>query len=353
MGSVILNFLFGISHAALERTRSTADDYLCMAFRIPLRVLDRACWTVTLALSLAALAPAFAALSEWFPRRDRVQTSPVPAIVARAAELEVAGDPAAAERVLLDAARLDRRYATAWALANFYFRQNRRAELDRWLNRAIDMSYGDRAALFAFAEEAQLPRARERLAAAEPHLAAQYCERLIAAARYSEALDTWMRSHGPKPLLVNAALDAAPTGTGFDWRLGASPGLSAGALTSPGHPGQIEARFSGDQPDTGEVVSQYLALRSGARYRLSFDYRTSDLAPPTGLRLVVESTADRSNALARAKEFEVSPSWTRISHEFIATSPFARLTLAWKRELGAPRLAGLLAIRNPSLELAP
>ncbi|MDX2178611.1 MAG: hypothetical protein SFV18_03395 [Bryobacteraceae bacterium] len=324
-----------------------------MAFRIPLRLLDRACWTAMLALSLAALPLTFDALAEWLPRRDRVQTSPIPALIARAADLEVAGDLSAAERVLLDAARLDRRYATAWALANFYLRQNRRAELDRWLHRAIDMSFGDRAALFAFAEEAQLPRARERLAAAEPHLAGQYCERLIALARYPEALETWTRSHGPKPLLVNADLTAVPSGTGFDWRLGALPGISAGALTSPGHPGQIEARFSGDQADSGEVLSQYVSLSPATRYRLSFDYRTSDLAPPTGLRWIVESTADRSNALARAPEFEVSPSWTRVSLDFRASSPFARLALVWRRELGAPRLAGLLAVRNLALEPAP
>jgi|GEM_PF-6940978 len=328
-----------------------------MAFRIPLRVplrvVDRACWIGLLALSLAASPTAVGRFLDWLPRRDRVQTSPVPALIARAAELEVAGDEAAAEATLLDAARLDRRYATAWALANFYARQNRRTELDRWLHRAIDMSYGDRAALFAFAEEAQLPRARDRLAAAEPHLAAQHCERLIAAARYPEALETWTRSHGSKPLLVNADLAAAPTGTGFDWRLGAVPGLSAGALTSPGHPGQIEARFSGDQADSGEILSQYLSLAPATRYRLSFDYRTSDLAPPTGLRWIVESTADRSNALARARELEVSPSWTRVSLDFTASSPFTRLALTWKRTLGAPRLAGLLAIRNLSLEIAP
>ena len=68
--------------------------------------------------------------------------------IALAQEREFSGDAADAERLLVEAARLDRQFAPAWALANFYLRHNSVDLFWNWARRAAAMSFGDRRALF-------------------------------------------------------------------------------------------------------------------------------------------------------------------------------------------------------------
>lgn len=64
---------------------------------------------------------------------------------------EEAGDPRAAERALLEAARLSRKYEPRWTLAGFYYRQNKIDDFWRWGREALRMSYRDPRPLFDLA----------------------------------------------------------------------------------------------------------------------------------------------------------------------------------------------------------
>jgi hypothetical protein len=71
----------------------------------------------------------------------------IPQHLEKAAILEMNGKVEQAEKELLSAAEQDRRFGPAWALAQFYDRQHRSVECRIWLQRAAEMSYGDKTAL--------------------------------------------------------------------------------------------------------------------------------------------------------------------------------------------------------------
>jgi len=58
-------------------------------------------------------------------------------------EAERAGDAAGAERMLLEAARVDRQFLPAWTLANFYFRRGDDANFWPWAKRASGLTFDD------------------------------------------------------------------------------------------------------------------------------------------------------------------------------------------------------------------
>ncbi|MCC6536893.1 MAG: hypothetical protein IT162_05050 [Bryobacterales bacterium] len=81
-------------------------------------------------------------------------------------ELEEAGRAAAAERELLAAARLSRKYEPRWTLAGFYFRQNNAPAFWQWAREAASVAYRDPEPLFDLAaawEPARPAAVRERL----------------------------------------------------------------------------------------------------------------------------------------------------------------------------------------------
>ncbi len=59
-----------------------------------------------------------------------------------------------AEKYLLHAAAVDRKFDPRWALMNFYFRRGRLPEFWPWTERAFELSYGDLTPLFRLTWEA-------------------------------------------------------------------------------------------------------------------------------------------------------------------------------------------------------
>ena len=68
--------------------------------------------------------------------------------IRRALNVEAAGNPAEAERLLLHAASIDRLMEPRWTLMNFYFRRGDAARFWPWAQQTFAISYGDRAPLF-------------------------------------------------------------------------------------------------------------------------------------------------------------------------------------------------------------
>ena len=140
---------------------------------------------------------------------------------------------------------------------------------------------------------AQRPEPLSRVSASDGEALLTLADRMMAAQRWSAALSVWnalaARNLIPYPKLnpaagrslTNAAFQQDPLARGFDWHLLAYPGVEA--LRAPS-PGVIRFTFSGKQPEVCEPIRQWLPVLAGARYLFSYEYRTSGIAPESGLR---------------------------------------------------------------------
>lgn len=325
-------------------------------------------WVVILTASLACASQA--ALRAW-PEYEMSASDPgfrrqSPATIERiqrAAKREMGGHPKAAEHELLIAAANDRRFLSAWALANFYHRQGRDEEFWPWAARAIEMSHGDRTSLYALLlRRGTVLKVRELLpqelclsfatylisadrlddaiavlADLDTATGRVLAERLMAKGRFEDALSAWNQSQSPplspdQPSIENADFRRPPTGMGFDWRLGPGARHSAGRLViAPGD-------------ERGEFASQYVLLSPNRRYRLRVEQDT--LGTPDGLRWQLDDLAVRNNLLRDAAAIDGTGAQT---FEF-RTPPgarFARLALASQNSV-----RGTYAIRGVRLDFA-
>jgi tetratricopeptide (TPR) repeat protein len=282
---------------------------------------------------------------------------------------EARGDFPTAEIWLLDAARVDRQFEARWALANFYFRRERWDEFWKWMRAALEHSYGDRRLAFEMCWRAtQDPGEILRRAIPDQHdvlvmymyyvmdqhrdavgplalklaalrnstdtaLLETACDVLLDAGKIEEARDLWKRlGHRETGLLVNGDFAKEPGGHGFDWLLAHAPGVSDISL-----PGAHRILLSGKQPETCELLRQFVVLEVGKKYLLRWEARTRGLASPTGVawdgRGPVESAED----------------WRDGSLVFKADKALMPVMLGYHRPSGQARAEGSLEIRNVSL----
>jgi tetratricopeptide (TPR) repeat protein len=287
---------------------------------------------------------------------------------------ETRGDFAAAEKWLLDAARVDHQYEPRWTLANFYFRQERESDFWKWLHQALAVSYGDRRLAFDLAWRVSqdpaeiltraippdhdvgrayldyvMDRHRDAAGSAALPLAAMHdpadlpaleaaCDALIDAGKTAEAQTLWRAlGHAPAALLANGGFTEEPRGHGFDWRPIESAGVRHASLAeTPGH----RVSLSGKQAEACDLLLQYVALAPGRRYRLHWDARTVDLASPSGIEWAVGNT---TGAVESAK------AWRDGSAVFTAPTGLLPVKLRYRRPAGQPRAEGAVEIRNVSL----
>lgn len=293
-------------------------------------------------------------------------------------DAEVRGDVGSAERWLLDAARVDHQFEPRWTLANFYFRQQRADEFWKWMRLALERSYSDRRPVFDLCWQmtsnpaqilAALPAQRDTLAAylaytmdsRRPEAAGPAAVKLASlrdpddrAALYSatdwlldagrggDAAEVWTALGYAAPQgIVSPDFDAPRIGHGFDWRRIESSGV---AHLDEDSPPAHKIVFSGDQPESCELLRQPLALRKGSRYRLRWESRTSGIASPTGIVWLVSG---QSGVLATRDE------WAPAQFEFTAERDLEMLSLMYRRPSGQVRASGSLELRHVRLEPAP
>jgi hypothetical protein len=303
--------------------------------------------------------------------------------ISLAAELERRGDLKASETALLETARLDRESAPAWAAANFYFRAGRPERFWYWAGRTAALARSDLAALFdlCFLMDGDVARVEERVARVRPEAERRLLDYLVAKGRGGEAhalalrvartaapagrnslldyidqtlpagessgaVEVWneisTRSLLPLPpvregRLVNGDFQWKPINRGFDWRLASPPGVLAIS-------GQelLKVTFSGSQPESCDILSQWIALRANTPYRLRFAYRTDGLPRETGL---LWSIASQPQSL-----IDGARDWNWGEYRFHASGAIGRLRLCYRRLPGSTRIAGSLWLRSISLE---
>lgn len=315
-------------------------------------------------------------------------------------QAELEGDFTRAERFLLEAARVDKQYDPRWALANFYLRRNDAENFWPWVRAAAAMSYGDATSLFRLAwrmtqdpgvileraipdQPAVLARylsfllADDHVAALEaaaqrvaghagqedlPVLLAS-CDRLVEARQFPAALRIWTALSRRKllpylppepergPSLTNGDFRIPPLSRGFDWRVHAVEGVSVSRRESQP---ALRITFSGRQPESCEVLSQFVPLLPGREYRLRFRYRTSEIAPSTGVRWRIFDAAtgaeleDRSSHLSSEEEIQ-----QEVSFSAPTETHMARLVLMYQRAPGTTRIEGSIFLSRISLVLVP
>lgn len=314
---------------------------------------------------------------------------------------EMRGDFGRAEGDLLEAARVSRRFAPRWTLANFYFRRKNAARFWPWVRQSLVVVNGDDLgpvfglcwnisqdaalilnqaiperrsvlnAYLAFLMRAGrlrdgAPVARKLVAAAteaDRSTLLGWSDRLLESRDLPAALETWNAmcsrrllpyvplepEHGVS--LTDGSFDADAAGGGFGWRLASVPGVSCGRSAQPR---SLWLSFSGTQPDRCEPLSEYLALVPGRPYRLRFEYRTSDMAVQSGLQWQVQDMQSGARLASRSPWLS-SPAWKNDEMLFTApaSSALARLVLAYQSVPGTPKIEGSVMISHMQLERLP
>ena len=250
-----------------------------------------------------------------------------------------------AEGCLLRAVALDKTFAPRWLLSEYYFRRRDQAHFWPAVRAALATSYDDITPLFdlCWALDSQpetiLQRAipdrtdvlrqyldfllsKHRLDLADPvalkvaeradHDAVpsllSYCDRLLQDAQEVGALKIWNSLANkqliPYPPLFPERGSSTTNGhfaqpflsRAFDWRMAPLEGVS---IYKARPTGGLHITFSGKQPETCEILSQFVPLASSKHYRLRIRYDTADLEGDTGLAWQVLEPVDPRRPLAR------------------------------------------------------
>lgn len=189
--------------------------------------------------------------------------------------LEEAGDPRGAERALLEAVRLSRKYDPRWSLAGFYVRQNRIEEFWKWAREALAVSYRDPRALFDLAWSASGDGAEIRrrlgLESRPPSLWRAWVRHAAITGRLDEVEAVLDRLPAPpdrevvEALVAGKRINALARLKGhraLDWRAVPQEGVRFTAL--PGRRG-FAIEFDGREPEQCDVAGRVVPVADGRR----------------------------------------------------------------------------------------
>jgi hypothetical protein len=311
-------------------------------------------------------------LLERITELDRLSSAPR---IRLGLDAEVRGDTAGAERWLLAAAGVDRQFEPRWTLANFYFRQQRSAEFWKWVRAALEVSYGDRRPVFdlcwqvsteaaqiwslAIPDRPEVVQAYLGYVLSEHHLEAALpaalklakgknpddlpllhgaMDALLEAGSASDAREIWEALGYPRPAgIVSPDFDAPRIGHGFDWRFLAVAGVTHVVLDSPPAHRVV---LRGQEPESCELLRQYVLLQPGRRYVLRWESRTAGFPRATGLAW---NLAGQHGALLATQD------WSPGQIVGQAISSPAILSLTYQRPQGEVRAEGQLELRHVTL----
>lgn len=308
-----------------------------------------------------------------------------------ALHLEGEGDYRAAEKLLLNAFAVDHTYLPRWSLANFYFRRNNLPAFWEWARSAARMPSDDMGPLFelCWRVSSDPNEIAGKILNDNPDLVRQYLgfllakdqllaaaavahrlnrvgdpetdnpemfsviDRLIAAREgyaarsvWTDLIDThWVVGDPAEPDNPNFTRDPLPVG--FDWTLSSYSGLHSW----PGPTG-LETEFSGFQPEECTIAEQTIVLPPG-NYALEYSYRTSEIAPETGLRWQIVG-ADYETIVAESPD--LSSETMSLGDAKFSIPPkgsLVHLRLQYRRRLGTSRISGTLVVSSVRIHAGP
>ena len=308
---------------------------------------------------------------------------------------EAANDLPAAEAALGQAAKVDSTFLPGWSLANFYFRHDNVARFWFWAQRAAQMAPDDVTPLFRLAwytspnaeeieSRLQLKRPEiegqlvdflkaqgdaQAVTVAATHLLAagvpQSTETLLGTAdwlmeqkRPDLALAVWngLAAHHQIPYgqvaagsVTNGGFGKSPISRGFDWTLATVEGVSSFLNANPN---ALGFEFSGEEPDSFQIMDQTVPVRAGKDYALVVDYSTTGIPPDSGLLWQV--TDLRSDAALGRTASLAAEQGDRVDVCFSAPegATFVDLSLRYQRQPGTVRVEGKLTLQGVRLSAA-
>ena len=92
--------------------------------------------------------------------------------------------------------------------------------------------------------------------------------------------------------ITNGSFGKSPTSHGFDWHLMTVEGVSSFLNVNPN---ALGFEFSGEEPDSFTLMNQTAPVQAQKDYVLAVDYRTSGIAPGSGIAWPV--TDERTGAV--------------------------------------------------------
>ena len=189
----------------------------------------------------------------------------------------------------------------------------------------------------------QVLDALQRKGGFTPEETSAWIEALLREGRWGQAHARWaaplVAGGKPLPLLFNGDFAQDPSGTGFDWRLPATPGVIVTFEPDQGDGRALRARFLGRRV-AGAFLEHRLLLAPG-HYRLRHRLRIDALRSDNGLawRVACEGQAA---ALAQGNPISGSRGWHAVELEF--TVPAQDCPGQWLRlgNAGATRAGQLV-----------
>jgi hypothetical protein len=300
------------------------------------------------------------------------------------------GDLASAEKYYLHSTEVSSLFLPRWTLANFYFRRQNKPEFMKWARAALEITpyradpiftemwlvYPDHSRIVAdlpsrapileqylmFLMNARqlgsVPPVVERLASsASPSDSRRYgvddvigpaLDSLIAGGYVSEAVRSWNAlsvAHWipfGTPTVQQPLTDGSfgpMYGYGFDWKLINIPGISF----SRG--GGVGIELSGGQPESCELLQQWVLIGPDRQYRLQWNADASGITDPAGLNWHIQARDLDSRSPDLLAEHRSG--W---QFETPANAQAALLTLEYRRPLGHIRASGALQLRSVTLQ---
>ena len=189
------------------------------------------------------------------------------------------------------------------------------------------------------------------------------CDRLLEVGESEAALRIWsslcarklIPYQVPEPerglALTNGDFRAPPLSRGFDWRMHAAEGVSVSRRESPP---ALRIAFSGRQPESCEILSQFVPLLPGREYQLRFRYRTSEIAPNTGLRWRIVDAATGSELTKRSPDLSSDKEkQEEVLFSTAVETRLGRVVLGYERAAGTTRIEGSISLGDVNLAFAP
>lgn len=314
-----------------------------------------------------------------------------------ALENEGQGNKSLARELFYEATQVDHGFVPAWSLANFYLRRGETDLFFTWMRKALSVAFFDIRTAFYLCWK--VSNDKERILSVIPHkeqlllmyvnwldathrtLAAydastllslsseqrtspnillSLCNSLIEEGDGWQAVAIWNRL-SKKGLIaggevhpesghaiVNGGFSSYPIDNGLDWRFGSSNGISV----SPSPPG-IRVSLDGNQPETCELLSQYVVLEPGKSYVLAYKYETSFLGNSTSLQWHLRDAATNRELLTGLPPIKNNTlEEQQFTFTFSSHAPLARIMLVSQREYGEMRAEGSIKLMSVSLKFA-
>ncbi len=138
-----------------------------------------------------------------------------------------------------------------------------------------------------------------------------WTESLLREGRWSEAHARWasplVAAGTPLPLLFNGDFGTEPTGSGFDWRLPATPGVIRDYEPGPGAGRALHLRFMGRR--VAGVFLEHALLLGPGDYVLRVHQRANVLRSDYGLKWTVTCAGNNATQLASGAFVEGTRGW--------------------------------------------